>query len=108
MKFLSAVRLGGRIGIAALVLAVAGLIGIQAERVVARNAALSHELATVQANNAALRVKRAKQLRHIRRLSDPRGAITEIHDRLRMIGGREELIYVKGLATPAPAWEDAP
>ena len=43
--------------------------------------------------------------------SDPRGAIPEIHDKLRLVGKREEIIYVRGVApeTPAPGdWRAHP
>jgi hypothetical protein len=39
----------------------------------------------------------------IRRLSDPRGVVPEIHDRLRLVGANEMFIYVQGSATPAPS-----
>ena len=101
-------RLAGRLSVAALAIAVLTLVGIQAGRVVSRNVVMSRALAAVQAQNAALQAKRRKELRDIRRLSDPRGTIPEIHDRLRMVGPHEELIYVKGLATPPPDWQTSP
>ncbi len=101
-------RVLGRLTIVTLALGVAAVIAIQSERVVARNVALSRELSATRTLIAALRAKRHKQERLIRRLSDPRGTVPEIHDRLRMVGPREDLIYVKGGPSPAPRWEEAP
>jgi len=101
-------RVLGRLTIVTLALGIAAVIGIQSERVVARNVALSHELSATRTLIAALRAKRRKQQHLIRRLSDPRGAVPEIHDRLRMVGPREDLIYVRGGPTPAPQWEETP
>ena len=51
---------------------------------------------------ASLRAKERRQLRTIARLSDPRGAIPEIHDKLRLVGPHEELIFLEGLPSPTP------
>jgi len=40
-------------------------------------------------------VKRRVSTREIRRLSDPRGAVPEIHDRLHLVGDKEAIIYLK-------------
>ncbi|GAC1423029.1 MAG: hypothetical protein NVSMB5_16720 [Candidatus Velthaea sp.] len=49
----------------------------------------------VDADVHMLQVKRIEQERTIRRLSDPRGAIPEIHDKLHLVGDREAIIYLK-------------
>jgi hypothetical protein len=89
-------RLVGRIGVIAVVLVALSLIGAQYARVIARNVALAHELRDVQRDVVALREKRIRQLHEISRLSDPHGAIPEIHDRLHLVGDREAIIYLKG------------
>ena len=88
-------RLVGRIGVVCVVLFVAAMIGVQYARVIGRNLALSHQLHDVQREVAQLKVKRVQQEREIRRLSDPRGAIPEIHDRLHLVGDHEAIIYLK-------------
>jgi len=88
-------RLLGRIGVIAVVIALVSLIGIQYARVIGRDVALAHELHAAQGDVAALKVKRAFQAREIRRLSDPRGAIPEIHERLHLVGDKEAIIYLK-------------
>ena len=76
-------------------LVVVALIGVQYARIIGRNVALAHELRDVQRDVAQLSAKRAQQVRDIRRLSDPRGAIPEIHDRLHLVGDKEAIIYLK-------------
>jgi len=101
-------RLAGRLVLVGAGLAIAALIVIQYERIVARNLALSHALSVTRADVSSLRAKERKQKRVIERLSDPRGAIPEIHDRLHVVAPHEELIYLKmaparaAKATPAP------
>ncbi len=85
----------GRLGIIVVALIVFSVIGLQYARVIGRNIALARELHGVQADVAALKTKRRQQDREIRRLSDPRGAIPEIHDRLHLVGDREAIIYLK-------------
>jgi len=84
-----------RIGVACVVVFAVSLVGVQYARVIGRNVALSRELRAVQSDVASLKVKRARQLREIRRLSDPRGAVPEIHDRLRLVAAKEAIIYLK-------------
>jgi hypothetical protein len=92
-------RLLGRIGVVTVIVVLIALIGVQYARVIGRNLALSHELHAAQRDVAALKVKRALQVREIRRLSDPRGAIPEIHDRLHLVGDKEAIIYLKRTGT---------
>ncbi|GAC1618897.1 MAG: hypothetical protein NVS4B13_11370 [Candidatus Elarobacter sp.] len=88
-------RLLGRIGVVCVALVALLLIGVQYARVIGRNIALAHELRDVERDVVALTLKRAHQERDIRRLSDPRGAIPEIHDRLHLVGDKEAIIYLK-------------
>jgi hypothetical protein len=96
------VRLLGRIGVVAVALVALTLIGVQYARVIGRNIALAHELRDVERDVAALKAKRVQQERDIRRLSDPAGAVPEIHDRLHLVGDREAIIYLKRGKPPAP------
>src|SRR3984893_5374012 len=95
MSFAALVRALGRIGVASVVVFVVSLVGVQYARVIGRNVALARELHSVEADVLSLKVKRAQQVRDIRRLSDPQGAIPEIHDRLHLVGGKEAIIYLK-------------
>jgi hypothetical protein len=93
-------RLTSRIGVVSVVLVVLSLIAVQYARVIGRNVAMAAELRAVDGDLTSLRAKRAHQLREIARLSDPRGAIPEIHDRLHLVGGKEAIIYLKGAPNP--------
>ena len=95
-------RLLGRAAVACLALAVLSLIGVQYARVIGRNLALAHELRDVQHDIVALRAKEEHQQHEIRRLSDPDGAVPEIHDRLHLVGDKEAIIYLKGRRPPQP------
>ncbi|HEY4439192.1 MAG TPA: hypothetical protein VGN14_01995 [Candidatus Elarobacter sp.] len=99
MKPATLLRLAGRIGVAGVALFFVTLVGVQYARVIGRNVALARDVRGVEADVAALKVKRAHQVREIRRLSDPHGAIPEIHDRLRLVGDREAIIYLKQRGT---------
>jgi hypothetical protein len=96
-------RLLGRSAVTLLISACALLIAVQYFHVLRRAVALARDLKSTQAEVADLRVLRARQLSEIRRLSDPRGAIPEIHDRLRLVGSNETLIYLESAATPMPS-----
>jgi cell division protein FtsB len=95
-------RAASRFALVALLAVITIEGAIQYERVVVRELALSRALNATRAEVAALKEKERKQRRTIERLSDPRGAVPEIHDRLHLVSGREELIYVKGAESPAP------
>ena len=95
MKRSTLIRMTGRIGVAAVVAVFVSVVGVQYARVIGRNVALARELHGVESDIAALKVKRARQMREIRRLSDPSGAVPEIHDRLHLVGGKEAIIYLK-------------
>ena len=69
---------------------------------IGRNFAVSQDLARTRTEIAQLEQRRGEQLREIRRLQDPAGAIPEIHDRLHLVRPQETLIFVRGAPTPAP------
>ncbi len=85
----------GRVGVVSLALVFVSLIGLQYARVIGRNLALAHQLREVQGDVIDLRAHRAQQQRELSRLSDPHGAIPEIHDRLHLVGDDEAIIYLK-------------
>jgi len=95
VSFATALRVLGRIGVVCVALVAVSLIGVQYARAIGRNLALAHELHAVQRDVVALKAKRAAQAARIRRLSDPRGAVPEIHDRLHLVGDKEAIIYLK-------------
>jgi len=94
----------GRVGIVSVALVVLSLIGVQYARVIGRNVALANDLRAVQNDVVSLKERRAQQQRELSRLSDPRGAVPEIHDRLHLVGDDEAIIYLKRnrMAAPQP------
>ncbi len=106
------VRVGGRIGALVFLVAILATVAIQFEGILAKNVAVAHEIATTQTQIDDLRSREREQRRTIERLSDPRGAIPEIHEKLKLVGPHEEIIYVRGLATPTPQpesdWQPQP
>jgi hypothetical protein len=84
-----------RLGVVAIAGTFAVLIGVQYARIVERNIAYIQQVHDVEADVSALEAKRDEQRREIVRLSDPRGAIPEIHDRLHLVGDHEAIIYLK-------------
>lgn len=71
------------------------LVTVQYARIIERNVAYVEQVHDVEHDIAALQEKRDRQLRQIRRLSDPQGSIPEIHDRLHLVGDHEAIIYLK-------------
>ncbi len=92
-------RFTGRVSASLAVLLVFSLVAVQFARVLKQNVALARDLSSTQDDIDALQVRRLHQLREIRRLESPEGAIPEIHDRLRLVGPREAIIFVR----PAPS-----
>ena len=100
---MKALRWLGRVASIGVGLAVAGLVAVQFESIVARNVALARQVAASRADVEALRLRRERDLRDVGRLSTARGAVPEIHDRLHLVGRGEELIFVQGdRPTPQP------
>ena len=99
-------RFLGRLGATALALLVFTVIGIQFARVIHQNVTLSRELAATQRDIRQLQTHRDWQVRQLRRLADPQGAVPEIHDRLRLVRSNEEIVLVSPLpsaqASPTP------
>ena len=88
------VRAAARLGILGITCTVVALIVVQYARIIERNVSYMGQLSQVQRDVDSLERKRELQLREIRRLSDPRGAIPEIHDRLHLVGDHETIIYL--------------
>ena len=84
-----------RLSVAAIGGTFAVLIAVQYARIIERNVAYVQEVHDVQRDVGALEAQRDQQLRQIARLTDPRGAIPEIHDRLHLVGDHEAIIYLK-------------
>ncbi len=93
MRF--ALRLSRRITVVVLVGTFFAVVGLQYVRIIDKNLALAEQLGATQSDVLRLEAKRAEQDREIRRLSDPLGAIPEIHDRLHLVRDRETIIYLK-------------
>jgi hypothetical protein len=84
-----------RLGVTAIGGTFAILIAVQYARIIERNFTYVQQVHQVESDVGALEAKRDKQLRTIQRLTDPQGAIPEIHDRLHMVGDHEAIIYLK-------------
>lgn len=95
-------RLAGRLFAMLVAAAFLSVVGLQYARVIGENVALARSLHDVETDISSLQAKRIVQDREIRRLSDPRGAIPEIHDRLHLVGRHEAIIYLKGSAEEPP------
>lgn len=92
-----------RLGVAAVALLVFTLVAIQFVRLVDQNVALAGELASTQNDIVHLEARRAWQLRQLHRLESPQGAIPEIHDRLRLVGPNEAIVFVSPIPSPQPS-----
>src|SRR5476651_896816 len=90
-----------RLGVTAIGGTFAILIAVQYARIIERNVTYVQQVHEVEREVTALGEKRDRQLRTIRRLTDPQGAIPEIHDRLHMVGDHEAIIYLKRHDTPS-------
>ncbi len=64
---------------------------------------MQHDLSDVTAQVSALEAKAKHDRVQIRRLSDPRGAVPEIHSRLRYVRANEELVIVTPASSPHPS-----
>lgn len=90
-------RLTGRLALLALILGVLAVVAIQFDGIVMKNVALAAEVRASSNRIVALSALEDRQRRTIARLRDPRGAIPEIHDELRLVAPNEEIIYVRGV-----------
>lgn len=93
-------RLIGRIGAVSVIGVFVALVTLQFVRIAGQNVALAHTLRDVESDVHVLEAKRATQLHTIDRLSDPHGAIPEIHERLHLVGDHEAIIYLKRTHAP--------
>lgn len=87
--------LAGRLGVGALSSLIFVLIAIQFGRIIRENIAMANQLSAVKTDIRDLQLRRRDQLRQIKRLADPRGAVPEIHDRLKMVGPNEAIVFIK-------------
>jgi len=92
-------RFAGRLTAVGVGLLVILLVGVQFARAIGQNVAMANELSATRADISDLRHRREEQLRELRRLQDPEGAIPEIHDRLRLVRPNEAIIFL----SPSPA-----
>jgi hypothetical protein len=97
-----ALRLAGRLAAVALSLLIALLVGIQFARVLGQNLAMERQLHAVRSDIVDLQRRRADQQRELLRLENPLGAVPEIHDRLRLVGSNEAIIFLKPTPSPVP------
>jgi hypothetical protein len=88
-------RLGAQFGAILVGGVLVLMIAAQYAHIIHRNVSYILQVRDVQRDIAALERKRIDQQREIARLSDPQGAIPEIHDRLHLVGDHEEIIYLK-------------
>jgi len=91
-------RVASRLAFVIAIVCVLGVVGMQFEGILAKNLAVAHELSASRADIAELRQRKARQMRTIERLQSAAGAVPEIHEKLRLVGPREEIIYVRGSA----------
>ena len=101
-----ALRLAGRVCATLVAILVFVLVGVQFARVIGENVALARDLSSTQSDIAALQARREWQMRELRRLQVPDGAIPEIHDRLKLVKPNEAIIFVS--PAPSPATTPAP
>ncbi len=94
-------RLLGRVFTTFIALLIFGLVGVQFARVIRDNVALARELHATRHEISALQARRRWQMRELRRLSNPEGAVPDIHDRLRMTRPNEAIIFVSPAPSPA-------
>jgi cell division protein FtsB len=99
-------KIGSRAVLLTTIACILGLVAVQFVRILAENVSVARELAASHSEIEALQAREADQRRTIVRLSDPRGAVPEIHDKLREVGKREEIIYVRGNAEPTAGPDD--
>jgi hypothetical protein len=95
-------RLAGRLVALAAIAGGLALVGVQFAGIVEKNVAMANDVRASRAEIAALQAREREQRLTLRRLSSAEGAVPEIHERLRLVGPNEELIYVRGLASPPP------
>lgn|GEM_PF-407464 len=93
-------RFFGRMAATGVAVLVFALVAIQTGRVIEQNLTLKHELSATQSDISRLQARRAWQVQQLRRLQDPEGAVPEIHDRLRLVGPNEAIVFIKPTSSP--------
>ncbi len=96
------VRLVGRVSATIVAFVVFGLVGVQFARVIDQNIALAQDVSSTQHDISALQARKRWQLHELQRLSDPEGAVPDIHDRLRLVRHNEAIIFVSPSPSSAP------
>jgi cell division protein FtsB len=96
------VRALGRIAGTFVVAAVIVLGSFDFAQRIEQNVALAHELARTEHDIRALRIRRAEEMREIRRLQQPDGVVPYIYRRLRMVKPGQTLIYLVPAPSPSP------
>lgn len=97
-----AVRLFSRLLLGLVAVVVFTLVSVQFARIVNQNVAMARSLSGVRRDVSVLRQRKREEERELRRLSDPYGAIPEIHDRLHLVRTNEAIVYVKRSAGRKP------
>ncbi len=88
-------RLTGRLALAGVLSCALVLVAVQFTGIVAKNIAMAREVRASRADILALEKRERDQQQTLRRLASPDGAIPEIHQKLRLVGPHEELIFVR-------------
>ena len=94
-------RLLGRVTATLVALIVFFLVGVQFARVIHQNVALAGDLNATNAEIEGLHARQAWQIRELKRLADPEGAVPDIHERLRLVRPNETMIFVSPAPSPA-------
>jgi hypothetical protein len=87
---------------AGVALLVFTLVAIQFGRVIDQNVALASTLTSTRSDITRLEARREWQLRQLRRLEDPDGAIPEIHDPIRQVRPNQAIVFVSPVPSPSP------
>jgi hypothetical protein len=95
-------RLAGRLALLGAGSSALVLVAVQFEGIVAKNVAMVRAIDASRAEIRSLEQRERDQARTLHRLATPVGAIPEIHDKLRLVGPHEEIIYLRGAATSQP------
>jgi len=95
-----AVGILGRVVLGLVAVAFLTVVGIQYGKIVMKNIALRDELDATQRHVVAMQRRIVDQQRDIARLSDPQGAVPEIHARLHLVSPHESIVILK--AAPSP------
>ncbi len=89
-------RLAGRLALLGVGSCTVVLVAVQFEGIVAKNVAMVRAIDASRTEIRALEQRERDQARTLRRLATPAGAVPEIHDKLRLVGPHEEIIYLRG------------